>query len=49
MRFSKYVRYIDDAADMARIIRGEQDADFSYEHDYQVQKTLLLASALPVD
>ncbi|MEO1999380.1 MAG: Gfo/Idh/MocA family oxidoreductase [Planctomycetaceae bacterium] len=49
VRFSKYVRYIDDAADMARIIRGEQDADFSYEHDYQVQKTLLLASALPVD
>ena len=49
VRFPKYVRYVDDAADMARIIRGEKDADFSYQHDYQVQKTLLLASALPLD
>ena len=49
VRFPKYVRYVDDAVDMARIIRGEKDADFSYDHDYQVQKTLLLASGLPVD
>ena len=47
--FPKYVRYIDDAADMARIIRKEKDADFSYEHDYQVQRTILLASAMRVD
>ncbi len=47
--FPKYVRYVDDAADMARIIRGEKDADFSYDHDYHVQKTVLQASALPLD
>ena len=49
IRFAKYVRYVDDAADMAKIIRGEKDADFSYEHDYQVQQTILQASGLPLD
>ena len=46
--FPKYVRYIDDAVDLAKIIRDEKDADFSYDHDYQVQKTVLAASALPL-
>lgn len=47
--FPKYVRYVDDAADMARIIRGEKDPDFSYEHDFIVQETVLKASGLPLD
>lgn len=46
VRFPKYVRYVDDAADMARIIRGEKEADFSYEHDLAVQETVLRASGL---
>ena len=45
----KYTRYIDDAADIAKIIRGEKDADFSYEHDYNVQRALLESSGLPTD
>lgn len=45
--FPKYTRYVDDAADMARIIRGEKAADFSYEHDLNVQATLLAACGLP--
>lgn len=47
IRFPKYVRYVDDAADMARIIRGEKAADFSYEHDFTVQETLLKACGRP--
>lgn len=39
----KYSRYIDDVADLAKIIRHEKDADYSYEHDYQVQRAVLLA------
>ncbi|MEX2285790.1 MAG: Gfo/Idh/MocA family oxidoreductase [Planctomycetaceae bacterium] len=47
--FGDYRRYAGDAADMVRIIRGEKPADFTYEHDYEVQKSVLLASGLPVD
>jgi len=43
VRFPKYVRYVDDAADMARVIRGEKVSDFSYEHDATVQEMLLRA------
>ena len=43
-----YTRYIDDAADMAKIIRGEKEIDFSYEHDYHVQETVLKASGMVV-
>src|SRR5947209_7428999 len=39
VRFPRYTRYVDDAADMARIIRGEKVSDFSYEHDLHVQET----------
>ena len=39
----KFTRYIADAADMARIIRGEKEADFSYSHDLTVQETVLRA------
>ena len=48
VRFPKYVRYVDDAADMARVIRGEKASDFSNEHDRTVQETLLKACALPL-
>jgi predicted dehydrogenase len=41
--FPKYIRYIDDAADMAKIIRGEKAADFTPEHDLAVQTALLQA------
>lgn len=44
--FSKYSRYIDDAADMARAIRGEKQFEFSYEHDFAVQETLLKACGI---
>lgn len=47
--FPKYTRYVADAADMARVIRGEKEADFSYEHDLAVQTTLLQACRLPLD
>jgi predicted dehydrogenase len=43
IKFPQYTRYVDDAADMARIIHGEKSADFSYEHDFNVQSTLLRA------
>jgi predicted dehydrogenase len=43
VQFPKYTRYVDDAADMARIIRGEKSSDFSYEHDFNVQTSLLAA------
>jgi predicted dehydrogenase len=44
----RYVRYVDDAVDMARVIRGEKPTDFPYEHDLQVQRTLLQACRLPL-
>lgn len=46
VRFPKYSRYVADAADMAKIIRGEKASDFSYEHDFNVQETLLKACGL---
>ena len=42
-----YTRYVDDAADMVRIIRGEKKSDYSPEHDLAVQSTLLQACGLP--
>jgi len=44
-----FTRYIADAADMAQIIRGEKDADFSYDHDAAVQKTVLQASGVKLE
>jgi predicted dehydrogenase len=40
----KFTRYVADAADMARILRGEKETDFSYAHDLAVQETVLRAS-----
>ena len=47
--FDKFTRYIADAADMARILRGEKECDFSYTHDLAVQETVLLASGVGID
>jgi len=44
--FPKYTRYVADAADMAKIIRGQKKADFSYDHDLAVQETIMKASGL---
>jgi predicted dehydrogenase len=49
IKFPKYVRYEGDAADMTRIIRGEKQADFSFEHDLNVQRALLEACKLPLE
>lgn len=49
IEFPRYERYVDDAADLAKIIRHEKDADFGYEHDYAVQRSVLLASDMPTD
>src|SRR6185436_9782857 len=42
----KFARYTADAADMARILRGEKETDFPYSHDLTVQETVLAASGL---
>lgn len=47
--FPKYVRYVDDAHDMAQIIRGEKTSDYSIEHDLTVQRSLLQACGLPIE
>lgn len=47
VKFGDYRRYVADAADMAKIIREEKEADFSYDHDYVVQRTVLQACGLP--
>jgi predicted dehydrogenase len=47
--FPRYERYIADAADIARIIRGEKPSDFSFKHDLDVQDTVLRASNMAVD
>jgi predicted dehydrogenase len=47
--FPKFARYVADAADMARIIRGEKASDFSYQHDLNVQTALLQACGLPLE
>ena len=49
LKFPKYVRYVDDASDMARVIRGEKQADFSAEHDLNVQRALLESCKLSLD
>jgi hypothetical protein len=41
--FPKYERYVDDAADMVKIIRGEKEFAFKPEHDLAVQESLLKA------
>ncbi|MGB0740397.1 MAG: Gfo/Idh/MocA family protein [Planctomycetaceae bacterium] len=43
----KYTRYVDDAADMAAVIRGERPNRFPPSHDLIVQRTLLEACEIP--
>ena len=47
IKFPEYIRYVDDAVDIAQIIRGEKASDFSYAHDLAVQKAVLEASNMP--
>jgi predicted dehydrogenase len=47
--FPKFARYVADAADMARIIRGEKSTDFPYQYDLNVQTALVQASGLPLE
>ncbi|WP_254509118.1 Gfo/Idh/MocA family protein [Anatilimnocola floriformis] len=49
IKFGNYPRYVGDAADMAKIIRGEKECDYSYAHDLAVQETLLRACDQKVD
>ena len=39
--FPRFERYVADAADMARVLRGEKAPDYSYAHDLDVQETVL--------
>lgn len=39
-----YTRYVQDAAEMARVVRGEKEPEYTYEHDLSVQRTVLKAS-----
>jgi predicted dehydrogenase len=47
--FPPFTRYVADAADMARIIRGEKPSQFNSAHDLAVQRTVLRASRMPLD
>lgn len=44
-----FKRYVADAVDFAKIIRGEKSADWSIMHDLAVQETVLRASGCPID
>lgn len=47
--FGDYPRYVGDMADLARVIRGEKEPDFSYEHDLAVLEAMLTAAKMPLD
>jgi predicted dehydrogenase len=44
LTFPEYVRYVADAADLARIVRHEKAPDWTYAHDLAVQEAVLAAS-----
>ena len=44
-----YRRYVGDAIDLARIIRGEKKSDYPSSHDLAVQDAVLVASGMPTD
>jgi len=46
--FPRHSRYVGDAADLAKVVRHEKDPDFGYEHDFAVQKSVLLAANMPL-
>ena len=47
VRYPKFPRYTADAADIARVIRGEKQDDFPTRHELAVQRTLLAACGSP--
>lgn len=47
--FPKYVRYVEDARDMAQVIRGEKPSDYSPGHDLAVQRSVLQACGLKTE
>lgn len=49
IRFPPFTRYTADAADMARVIRGEKQTGFPPAHDLDVQAAVLTASGMPAD
>jgi predicted dehydrogenase len=49
VRFGKFERYVADAAEMAAILRGEKESQFTSEHDLAVQETVLRASGLAAE
>jgi len=49
VKFGEFHRYVADAAELARIVRGEKEPGIPYSHDYEVQKTVLAASGLPAE
>ena len=44
--FPKFERYVADAADMAKVIRGEKASDYTAAHDLNVQEAVLQASGV---
>lgn len=48
LTFPKFSRYTADAADMAKVLRGEKSSDFSYAHDLAVQTAVLQAAQMPL-
>jgi predicted dehydrogenase len=46
VKLPRYTRYVDDAADMAKVVRGEKATDFPAEHDLAVQEALLKGCGL---
>ncbi|HIG27539.1 MAG TPA: Gfo/Idh/MocA family oxidoreductase [Verrucomicrobiales bacterium] len=48
IEFPRFTRYIADASDFAKIIRGEKSTDYPPSHDLAVQEAVLKACALPV-
>jgi predicted dehydrogenase len=48
LTFPKFARYIADAADMASVLRGEKGSDYSSEHDFLVQSTVLQSCGMPL-
>jgi predicted dehydrogenase len=49
IKFGGYTRYIKDLEDLASWIHGKTDPEYTYDHDYLVQKTILQASGMSID
>lgn len=49
VKLPKYIRYVDDAIDMAKVIRGDKAPEFSYVHDLNVQAALLQACGVSLN